>query len=269
MQIFELTVYFLLGLAVGSFSNVCIYRLPIQQSIILPKSHCPSCKTPIPFYYNIPLFSYLYLRGQCVFCQNKITIRYFIVELSTALFFLFFGWKYGLSINLVYFLILIPVFIVIFFIDLKYLIIPDSLVLLIGVLALGKLFLPNLDSIFTSLYSSALGALVAFTLIGGLIIFYQYVRKIEGMGLGDLKLFVVLGFLFGIQGIMFILIVSSLSGVILGSIILIRTKKNFQSQLPFGPYIIIATLIYILLGLPLINYTEKMLVYYLQSMYLT
>ena len=265
MQIFELTVYFLLGLAVGSFSNVCIYRLPIQQSIILPKSHCPSCKTPIPFYYNIPLVSYLYLRGKCAFCQNKITIRYFIVELLTALFFLFFGWKYGLSISLVYFFILIPVFVIIFFIDLKHLIIPDSLVLLIGVLALGKLFLPNLDSIFTSLYSSALGALVAFTLIGGLIIFYQYVRKIEGMGLGDLKLFVVLGFLFGIKGIMFVLIISSLSGAIIGSIILINSKKNFQSQIPFGPYIILATFLYIIFGSKIIIYIERALANYFLS----
>ena len=265
MQIFELTVYFLLGLAVGSFSNVCIYRLPIQQSIILPKSHCPSCKTPIPFYYNIPLFSYLYLRGQCVFCQNKITIRYFIVELLTALFFLFFGWKYGLSVNLVYFFILIPVFVIIFFIDLKHLIIPDSLVLLIGILALGKLLLPNLDSIFTSLYPSALGALVAFLFIGGLIVFYQYVRKIEAMGLGDLKLFVVLGFLFGLKGIMFVLIISSLSGAIIGSIILMRKNKNFQSQLPFGPYIILATLLYIVLGPKIIMYIDNVLTNYFLS----
>ena len=206
MHIFELTIYVLLGLAVGSFSNVCIYRIPIQQSIVLPKSHCTKCKTSIPFYYNIPLLSFLYLKGQCAFCQNKITIRYFIVELLTALFFLFFGWKYGLSVNLVYFFILIPIFIIIFFIDLKHLIIPDSLVLLIGILALGKLLLPDLDNIFTSLYPSALGAFIAFLFIGSLIFFYQYFRKIEGMGFGDLKLFIVLGFLFGIEGIMFILI---------------------------------------------------------------
>ena len=95
MQIFELSIYILLGLAVGSFSNVCIYRIPIQQSIVLPKSHCTNCKTPIPFYYNIPLLSYLYLKGQCAFCQNKITTRYFIVELLIALLFLFFGWDLG------------------------------------------------------------------------------------------------------------------------------------------------------------------------------
>ena len=267
MQIFELTIYFLIGLAVGSFSNVCIYRLPIEKSIILPKSHCPNCKTPIPFYYNIPLVSYLSLKGQCAFCQNKITIQYFIVELLTALLFLFFGWKYGLSINLVYLFILIPVFIIIFFIDLKYLIIPDSLVLLIGILALGKLLLPNLDGIFTPLYTSALGAVVAFLFIGGLIIFYQYVRKIEGMGLGDLKIFVVLGFLFGLKGIMFVLIISSLSGAIIGSIILINSKKNFQSQIPFGPYIILATFLYIILGSTIIMYIENALTnYFLYSL---
>lgn len=262
MHIFELITYFLLGLAIGSFSNVCISRLPMQQSIVVPKSHCPDCKTPIPFYYNIPLFSYLYLRGQCFFCHKKITIRYFIVELLTALFFLYFGLEYGLSINSVYFFILIPIFLMIFFIDLKHLIIPDSLVLLIGILALGKLLLPNLDGIFPSLYTSAIGALIAFLLIGSLIIFYQYVRKIEAMGLGDLKLFVVLGFLFGLKGIMFILIISSLSGVMIGSVILILKNKNFQSQLPFGPYIILATLLYILLGSKIIMYIENVLINY-------
>ena len=264
MLIYELTIYFLLGLAVGSFSNVCIYRLPLEKSIIFPKSHCVNCKIPLPYCHNIPLFSYLYLQGKCAFCKEKIDNRYFIVEFFTALLFLYFGWKYGWSMNLIYYFILVPIFIIIFYIDLKHLIIPDSLVLLIGFLALGKLFLPNLDPIFTNLYSSALGSLIAFILIGGLIVFYLYVRKIEGMGLGDLKIFVVLGFLFGIQGVIFILIISSLIGIIIGSIILIRTKKNFQTQIPFGPYIIIATFLYIFLGSQFINKAEYILINYLQ-----
>ena len=259
MLFFELVLYVLLGLAVGSFTNVCIHRIPLQQSIVLPKSHCPNCKTPLPYYYNIPLFSYLYLQGKCAFCKKRIQLRYIIVELLSALFFLYFGWTYALSINLFYFFLLVPTFIIIFYIDLKYLIIPDSLVLLIGLLALGKLFIPNLDPMFTSLYPSTLGALLACSFIGGLIIFYQYVRKMEGMGLGDLKLFIVLGFLFGIHGILFILILSALSGAIIGSCLLIRGGKNFKTQLPFGPYIIGASFLYILIGPQLIKITELLL----------
>tara|TARA_B100001250_G_scaffold66907_1_gene53439 strand:- start:833 stop:1627 length:795 start_codon:yes stop_codon:yes gene_type:complete len=259
MLFFELVLYALLGLAVGSFTNVCIHRLPLQQSVVLPKSHCPNCKTPLPYYYNIPLFSYIYLQGKCAFCKKQIHQRYIIVELLNTLLFLYFGWTYGLSINLFYFFLLIPTFVIIFYIDLKHLIIPDSLVLIIGLLALGKLFIPNLDPMFTSLYPSTLGALLAFIFIGGLIIFYQYVRKIEGMGLGDLKLFIVLGFLFGIHGILFILILSALSGAIIGSCLLIRRGKNFKTQLPFGPYIICASILYILIGPQLIKKTELLL----------
>ena len=259
MLFFELILYVLLGLAVGSFTNVCIHRLPLQQSIVLPKSHCPNCKTSLPYYYNVPLFSYIYLQGKCAFCKKQIKQRYIIVELLNALFFLYFGWTYGLSINLFYFFLLIPTFIIIFYIDLKHLIIPDSLVLIIGLLALGKLFIPHLDPMFTSLYPSTLGALLAFSFIGGLIIFYQYVRKIEGMGLGDLKLFIVLGFLFGIHGILFILILSALSGAIIGSCLLIQGGKNFKTQLPFGPYIICASILYILIGPQLIKKTELLL----------
>ena len=114
MLFFELVLYVLLGLAVGSFTNVCIHRIPLQQSIVLPQSHCPNCKTPLPNYYNIPLFSYLYLQGKCAFCKKQIQLRYIIVELLSALLFLYFGWTYGLSINLIYFFLLIPTFIIIF-----------------------------------------------------------------------------------------------------------------------------------------------------------
>ena len=266
MTIFELTLYFLFGLAVGSFSNVCIYRLPLKQSIILPRSHCPECKTPLPYYYNIPLLSYLYLQGRCSFCQKPIHQGYLIVELLTALLYLYYGWQYGYSFNLLYFFLLIPTFIIIFCIDYKNFVIPDLLVLIIGILGLIKFLIPNLDPLFTSLYFSVLGAFLALIFIGGLIVFYHYVRKKEAMGLGDLKLFITLGFLFGLHGILFILILSSLSGAVLGSITLWRNKKNFTTQIPFGPYIIVATFIYILVGPQVIAKTEKIAMYYLYNL---
>ena len=238
MTIFELTLYFLFGLAVGSFSNVCIYRLPLKQSIILPRSHCPECKTPLPYYYNIPLLSYLYLQGRCRFCQKPIHQGYFVVELLTALLYLYYGWQYGYSFNLLYFFLLIPTFIIIFCIDYKNFVIPDLLVLIIGILGLIKFLIPNLDPLFTPLYFSVLGAFLALIFIGGLIVFYHYVRKKEAMGLGDLKLFITLGFLFGLHGILFILILSSLSGAVLGSITLWRNKKNFTTQYHLDPILL-------------------------------
>ena len=264
MLVLELVIYFLFGLAVGSFSNVCIYRLPLKQSIIQPRSHCPECKTPIPYYYNIPLLSYLSLQGRCCFCQKQISRGYFIVELLTALLYLYFGWQYGLTFNLLFFFILTSILIMIFCIDYAHFIIPDVLVIILGILGIVKLLTPDLDPLFSPLYSSALGALIAFIFLGGLITFYLYVRKLEGMGFGDLKLFVVLGFLFGLHGILFILIFSSLSGSVLGSIILWRNKKDFKTQLPFGPYIIAATFIYILIGPQMIAQIEKIAMHYLK-----
>ena len=266
MLVLELVIYFLFGLAVGSFSNVCIYRLPLKQSIIQPRSHCPECKTPIPYYYNIPLLSYLSLQGRCCFCQKQISRGYFIVELLTALLYLYFGWQYGLTLNLLFFFILTPILIMIFCIDYAHFIIPDVLVLIVGILGIVKLLTPDLDPLFSPLYSSVLGALIAFIFLGGLIIFYLYVRKLEGMGFGDLKLFVVLGFLFGLYGILFILIFSSLSGAILGSVMLWRHKKNFTTQIPFGPYIIVATFIYMLVGPQVIAKTEKMAMSFLYNL---
>ena len=154
MLLFELTLYFLFGLAVGSFSNVCIYRIPLKQSIILPRSHCPDCKTPLPYYYNIPLLSYLYLQGRCNYCQKPIPQGYFIVELLTAFLYLYYGWQYGYSFNLLYFFLLIPTFIIIFCIDYKNSVIPDLVVLIIGILGLIKFWIPDLDPLFTPLYSS-------------------------------------------------------------------------------------------------------------------
>jgi leader peptidase (prepilin peptidase)/N-methyltransferase len=268
MIAFELTLYFLFGLAVGSFSNVCIYRLPLKQSIILPRSHCPECKTPLPYYFNIPLLSYTYLQGRCSFCQKPIHRDYFIVELLTAFLYLYYGWQYGFGFNLLYFFLLIPIFIIIFCIDYKNSIIPDLLVLIIGILGLVKFWIPNLDPLFTPLYSSAFGALLALIFIGGLIVFYHYVRKIEAMGLGDLKLFITLGFLFGLHGILFILILSSLSGATLGSIMLWRNKKNFTTQIPFGPYIIVATFIYMLVGPQVIVLIGTLIGFLLLAMYM-
>ena len=245
-QIYELAIFFLIGISIGSFLNVCIHRIPLKQSIILPPSHCPNCKKLIPAYFNIPIVSFIYLRGKCKFCKKKISIIYPFVETITGLFFLYFGYIFGISFDLLLIYFLIPIFIIIFFIDIKYLIIPDILIFLLFLICILKLFISNNVFIFPNLIDSILGSLIALFLIGGLISFYYFIRKIEAMGFGDLKLFTILGFLFGINGIFFIIILSSICGAVVGSIIILKNKKNLNTELPFGPYIIVASFIYLI-----------------------
>ena len=245
-EIYELTIFFLIGISIGSFLNVCIYRIPLKQSVVLPSSHCPNCKKSIPAYFNIPIISFIYLRGRCKFCKQAISIIYVIVEIFTGLFFLYFGYIYGISFDLLLIYFLIPIFIIIFFIDIKHLIIPDILILLLFLICFLKVFISENTVIFPNFHNSIIGSLIAIFLIGGLIAFYYYVRKIEAMGLGDLKLFTTLGFIFGVKGILFIIIFSSIFGSILGSIILLKYKKNLKTELPFGPYIIVASFIYLI-----------------------
>jgi len=247
-EVFQLTIFFLIGISIGSFLNVCIHRIPLNQSIVFPSSHCPNCKKSIPPYFNLPIISFIYLRGRCKFCKKKISINYVIVEFITGLFFLFFRYFYGLNYDLLLIYFLISIFIIIFFIDIKHLIIPDILILLLALTSILKLFISQSIFIFPNFTDSIIGSLVAISIIGGLISFYYFVRKVEAMGLGDLKLFTVLGFLFGFKGILFIIIFSSISGALLGSIILLKYKKNIKTELPFGPYIIFSSFIYLILA---------------------
>ena len=253
MIFFEFLIIFILGLVVGSFSNVCVYRIPRRQSIVFPASNCPNCKKNIPPYYNIPIFSFLYLGAKCKFCLNSISFIYPVIELLMALLFILFYFLYGTSTTLILFFILIPTFVIIFAIDFKHYIIPDSLVGIIGLVGIIKFFFYEIDIIFSGLIDSVYGSLIALTIIGGLISFYYYIRKIEAMGLGDLKLFFVIGFLFGVKGILFILICSSIIGALIGSLILLIKKESIKTQLPFGPYIIFSTFFYCIFGLSIVE----------------
>ena len=237
---------FVLGSIWGSFCNVCIYRLPDNYSVITKRSFCRSCKNKIKWYDNIPLLSFIFLKGKCRNCSNKISSQYFLVELIAAISFLSIYYIYGISITTLLLIILSIFFIIIFFIDLKHYIIPNELTFPLMLIGFIKSFDPNLNqTIFPNYINSLLGGFFGYAVIWLIIFFYKKVRNKEGMGLGDAKLMAVVGFWFGWASIPFTIFISSAVALILVIPSLIKKTRNMSAQIPFGPYIIIGCIIYV------------------------
>ena len=240
------TLAFILGSIWGSFCNVCIYRLPLEINVIKGRSFCPSCKNQIKWFDNIPFFSFIILKGKCRNCNSKINLQYFIVEFISALSFLFIYYLYGISITTLLLITLSIFFIIIFFIDLKHFIIPNELTFPLMFIGFVKSFDPNLNqSLFPNYINSLIGGLFGYSIIWSIIFFYKNLRKKEGMGLGDAKLFAVIGFWFGWFSIPFTIFISSLVALIYSIPSLIKKTRDMSTQIPFGPFIIIGCLIYI------------------------
>ena len=236
--------FIVLGACIGSFLNVCIYRISEGKSIIFPKSFCPNCQHPIRLCDNIPIISYLVLRGRCRNCHKKISLRYPAVELITALLSLLLFWKYGFSFQYLFAFIFTCALIVITFIDLDHQIIPDVITLpgipLFFLLTFFFMDVSFLDSIFGILIGGGSFYLIA--------VVYQLVTKREGMGGGDIKLIAMLGAFLGWKSLLFILIVSSFLGAITGVSMMIIHGKDLKYAVPFGPFLSIAAVAYIFFG---------------------
>jgi len=237
---------FILGCIWGSFSNVCIYRLPNEQSIAKGRSFCPSCKEQIKWYDNIPFLSFIFLKGKCRNCSNKISSQYFLVEFISAISFVIIYHLYGISVTTLLLIILSIFFIIIFFIDLKHFIIPNELTFPLMLIGFVKSFEPNLNqTIFPNYINSLIGGVFGYLIIWLIIFFYKKVRNKEGMGLGDAKLMAVVGFWFGWASIPFTIFISSFVALIFNVPSLLKKNKNMATQIPFGPYIIIGCIIYV------------------------
>ena len=237
---------FIFGSIWGSFCNVCIYRLPNNESVIKGRSFCPSCKNQIKWYDNIPFLSFIFLRGKCRNCGNKISFQYFLVELLSGISFLAIFFLYGISITTLLLIILSIFFIIIFFIDLKHYIIPNELTFPLMVIGFIKSFDPNLNqTIFPNYINSLLGGIFGYSIIWLIIFFYKKVRNKEGMGLGDAKLMAVVGFWFGWISIPFTIFISSVVALVLVIPSLLKKTKDMSAQIPFGPYIIIGCILYV------------------------
>ncbi|MGE5343115.1 MAG: prepilin peptidase [Candidatus Omnitrophota bacterium] len=229
------SVFIILGLIVGSFLNVVIYRLPLEQSIVRPRSHCPACGASIKFYDNIPVISYLILMGKCRNCRTRISLFYPMVELFTAFTFwfsyvMFKDLTHGYVIFAIVFLCLL---FILALIDLRHMILP--LELTIGgavVFLIYSFFNPVLSPL--NAFGSAFGGMAAFAAI---YFFYLKVRKIEGLGQGDIWMMLLLGSFLGVNKLVITILTASLAGLLVGLFFIFFRKKNLRMALPFGTFL--------------------------------
>ena len=241
---------FVVGLSIGSFLNVVIYRLPRNKSVIWPRSYCPSCEKVIPFYLNIPIVGYVILMGRCKYCGVRISPRYLIIELISGLtvvgFFTYFGFNLQALAAVVLTLVLIPVF----FIDFEHRIIPD--VISIPGIAIG------FGLSFVTAEPGWIGSLIGILLGGGgllsLGLLGDYLFKKESLGGGDVKLAAMLGAFLGWEKVLFVFISSAVLGLI-GAVIMMALSKKMREthQIPFGPFLAAAAVIALFFGDKLIS----------------
>ncbi|MCP4671961.1 MAG: prepilin peptidase [Desulfobacula sp.] len=242
---------FVFGSCIGSFLNVCIYRIPENKSIVFPGSFCPSCKNAIPLYLNIPILSYIFLMGKCKFCKFKIPIRYPLIESLAGIFALLLFLKFGFTPALFYWFIFISALITISFIDFDHQIIPDVISLPgIIIFASSFYFLPEM-----TIKKTILGILVGGGSLYSVALIYYFLRKHEGMGGGDIKLLAMIGAATGIKGVIFTIFTGSLLGTFFGILIMLYTKvADTKFKIPFGPFLSLGAILYIFYGQQLIKW---------------
>jgi len=229
------------GAIVGSFLNVVILRLPNpEQSIVFPASHCPICSAPLHWYENIPIFSYIFLRGKCGHCKTSISLQYPLVEILMMLLATAVVHTFKVSYETIGYFVFSAALLVIIFIDIRHQIIPD-IISLPGI-ALGFIF--SFINSTVTWQSSLIGILAGGGVLYAIALFYMVIRKIEGMGGGDIKLLAMIGAWLGYQSLPFVILTSSLSGAIIGIILLRCQKKGTDTRIAFGPFLSGAALIY-------------------------
>lgn len=250
MNYMELLV-FVFGLIIGSFLNVCIYRLPREMSIIRPPSACPSCKNQVKPLDNIPLISYIMLKGKCRYCGERISIRYPMVELLNGIFYLLIFYSFGFGWHLIPLFAFISAMIVITFIDLEFQIIPDVITLPgtgVGIISSSlllsdPLFNINQSGILAGLFNSFIGILVG----GGLFFLIAVVSR-GGMGGGDIKMMAMVGAFIGWKGVLLVTFIGSLSGSIVGIFLMFLKGKDRKTKVPFGPFLALGSAITLFFG---------------------
>jgi len=241
---------FILGACIGSFLNVCIYRIPLARSIVSPGSMCPRCESPIRFYDNIPILSYLWLKGRCRQCQARVSPRYPLVELLTALLFTAVAHRFGVSIEAAIYMAFSAALVTITFIDIDHRIIPDRISLPgIGLCFLAALTLPHMGW-----QASLLGIVVGGGSLFVVAWTYSMLTGKEGMGGGDVKLLAMIGALLGWQGVIFTIFSASLLGTVVGLGVMVHARSNLKLAVPFGPFLATGALAYIFMGRELVTW---------------
>lgn len=264
--------YSLFCLAIGSLLNVIIYRLPIMLqaewahhcrsflhlpqeqhvdlNLFYPRSFCPNCKIVIPFWHNIPLLSYLLLRGRCSKCHQNIPLRYPAIEGTFLILSLIAVWVFGFNPSLILALFFICLIICLAVIDFQHQLLPDSLTITL----LWAGLIANTQTLFTSLTDAVLSAAGAYIFLWLFIKLFYLIRGKIGMGNGDFKLFAAFGAWFGWTQLPLILLIASLSGAMTGLIYLKVTKQNHDTPIPFGPFLCFAGLVSLFYGPAMIHW---------------
>ncbi len=260
----EALIAFVAGLLIGSFLNVCIHRMPKDLSVVRPRSYCPACKALIRWYDNIPLYSYVALRGRCRHCGARIPWRYPLVELLTGLAFFLVVWKLGLSLAALKFCLLSALLIGLAFSDLEERILPDEFTLggaAAGIFlslvvplnwGFGHLFFPSAwGAVRLSLAESLLGALLASGMLWFIGWLYEKIRNREGLGLGDVKMIAMIGAFLGLHGALQTIIFGSVLGSVIGLAYIKITGRDYSTyELPFGTFLAATALGVALLSMP-------------------
>jgi len=251
------------GACLGSFLNVCIYRIPRRLSIVTPRSHCPVCNRPIAWFDNIPLVSWVVLRGRCRRCGTRISPRYLVVEALTAVLMLLVWFQYGdpprpfglqavsgphaLAHGLAAFGLLLGGFV-----DCRHMILPDRVTLggVVAGLVLSPL-IPTLHGETTALGGflwGVGGAAFGFLLMHGLAVLGRLVFQKEALGFGDVKLMAAVGAFFGIRAVLAVLFLGSLLGALVGVLLILTGRRTFGRHIPFGPYLVAAVFVWMFWG---------------------
>jgi len=259
LYLYLTVIVFVFGVCIGSFLNVCIYRIPLDQSVVRPPSHCFACDTRIAWYDNVPLFSYLILRGACRRCGASYSARYFLVELLTGCLFLLVWLRYGGSSEGIEFDPRIPVYWLVIsglilgtFVDFDHLIIPDRVT--IGGMFSGVLFsliVPSLHAVdqwWVAAIYSLIGLVAGFGILLLVAKLGKVVFKQDAMGFGDVKLLGAVGAYMGYQAVFFVILVSSFTGAAVGLTLVLVKSKGWQSRIPYGPYLALGAVLWILCG---------------------
>jgi leader peptidase (prepilin peptidase) / N-methyltransferase len=260
----------LIGLAIGSFLNVCISRIPLEQSVVSPRSRCPQCKKPIGSFDNIPILSYIVLGGRCRNCKQKISIRYPLIEALTATVSALIYLKFDIGFEWVVYFLFCAALIALAFIDADHRILPDVITLnglWIGIAISIFLWIPGpliarlLQGVgvtdpgprLVSIVSSAIGAAVGGGLLWGVREAYFRVRGVEGMGFGDVKMMAMVGAFVGTALTLFTILVGSVLGSVIGIVVMRFAGKDRNYELPFGTFLSLGAILAVLYGNELIR----------------
>lgn len=240
----EYAALFLIGISIGSFLNVVIYRVPRGESIVFPASHCTHCNQAIKPYQNIPLLSYLFLRGKCALCHVSISAQYPLIEASMGALTMLMLWKFGLSYDLIFYVALCALLLVLSVIDIQTMRLPNPITLTGAIIAVALTLLLKRDHLLPMLYGGVVG--IGFLLLNWSI--GKLLFKRDGVGMGDIKMAGMIGLFLGPLLTVGMFILSVFVAALIGIFFIVSGKRGKFQKVPFGPYMAAGALVALLWG---------------------